>query len=148
MNKFSLYIKEGMRAKSKLYKIEPYINPCFNELSKNQYTPQLDLQFHFEICIDTKYDQFNDEEGASHIKLFLKKGFVGVSITLKDEKINTQKDLFDFLKVYFNDALKKIILRLKKGKIEILDEQLILDFNTKFDKYFKQIKNINFIDIE
>ncbi len=51
MNKFSRYIKVGMKAKPKLYEIEPYINPCFDELSKNQYTPHLDLQFHFEIRI-------------------------------------------------------------------------------------------------
>ncbi|MBS9773703.1 MAG: hypothetical protein KGV59_00910 [Tenacibaculum sp.] len=139
MNKFSRYIKEGMRAKnSKIYKMEPLINPFFDKLSQNTYTKNLDLQFHFEIRIDTKNDEWGDEEGASNVKLFLKKGFIGASITLKDEKISSQEDLNMYLKQYFNDALNMIIIRLKKAKIEVEDEKLISDFNQYFNVYFNK----------
>ncbi len=137
MNKFSRYIKEGLNTKRNIYGIEPFINPFFDKLSENTYTKDINLQFHFEIRIDTKDDQWGDEEGTSHIKLFLKKGFIGASITVKDEKINSQKDFFNFLKIYFNDALKLIILRLKKAKIEIYEDKLISDFNRYFDEYLK-----------
>ncbi len=135
-NKFSRYIKLGMNSKKGLYKIEPYINPFFEKMSEYVYTDDVNLKFHFEIRIDTIDFQWGDEEGASNIKLFLKKGFIGASVTIKDEKINNQEHLFQYLKQYLNDALIKMILRLKKAKINVNEDLLKSNFDKYFDEYF------------
>lgn len=139
MNKFSCYFKIGMNPKGGVYKIGKFINPLLDELSTFSYTKDIDLQFHFEIRVDTKEHQWGDEEGASKVKLFLKKELIGASITVKDEKINNQQDYFSYLNTYFNDALKLIIARLEKQKIKIDDEKLISDFNRLFKIHFKTI---------
>ncbi len=137
MNEFSRYIKVGMNPKNRIYKIEPFINPFFEKLSKEKYTKDISLKFHFEIRIDTKDFQWGDDEGVSNVKLFLKKGFIGASITILDEKVETQEDVFSFLKVYLKESIELMIERLKNEKIEIDDTRLLNNFDKYFDNYFK-----------